>query len=98
MHAEELGDPIPEKPVIFNKFGSIAHRVQPDKPLDLSDILPTDKGPVHYEAEICLQLGVRPALIAASGSKGALASCLIFAEEVTSTERVSRKGPACRDI
>lgn len=55
---EELGDAIPDKPVIFNKFGSIAHRIQPDKVLDLSDILPTDKGPVHYEAEICLQLGV----------------------------------------
>lgn len=55
---EELGDPVPEKPVIFNKFGSIAHKLQPDKALDLSDVLPFDRGPVHYEAEICLQLGV----------------------------------------
>ena len=60
LFVEELGDAIPEKPVIFNKFGSIAHRIQPDKVLDLSDILPTDKGPVHFEAEICLQLGVHP--------------------------------------
>lgn len=60
MYVVELGDPVPAKPVIFSKFGSLAHRIQPGKVLDLSDILPTDKGPVHYEAEICLQLGVMP--------------------------------------
>lgn len=69
LFVEELGDAIPEKPVIFNKFGSIAHRIQPDKVLDLSDILPTDKGPVHYEAEICLQLGVYPCPIQKTLSK-----------------------------
>lgn len=57
--AEELGEPQPANPVIFNKFGSIAQKVQAGKILDVSDILPKDKGPVHFEAEICIQLGVR---------------------------------------
>ena len=62
--AEELGDAIPEMPVIFNKFGSITYRGSPDKPLSLADVLPKDKGKVHYEAEICIQLGVQLLLFA----------------------------------
>ena len=56
---EELGDAVPDKPVIFNKFGSVTHRAPGGgKVLDVSHILPKDRGPIHYEAEICLQLGV----------------------------------------
>lgn len=58
MCAEELGDAVPEMPVIFNKFGSVTYKGSPEKPLNLGEILPKDKGDVHYEAEICIQLGV----------------------------------------
>lgn len=56
---EELGDAVPEKPVIFTKFSGIMEKGKEGEVLDVSSILPTDKGAVHYEAEICLQLGVR---------------------------------------
>jgi len=65
-HAKELGEPQPANPVIFNKFGSIAQKVQAGKILDVSDILPKDKGPVHFEAEICIQLGVAGSIAAVS--------------------------------
>lgn len=42
---------MPERPVIFNKFGSVARKAQIEKVLDVSKLLPADKGAVHYEAE-----------------------------------------------
>jgi 2-keto-4-pentenoate hydratase/2-oxohepta-3-ene-1,7-dioic acid hydratase in catechol pathway len=53
-HARELGDAIPEKPVIFIKPPSILRVATPDEALELR--LPAGAGAVHHEAEIVLRL------------------------------------------
>jgi 2-keto-4-pentenoate hydratase/2-oxohepta-3-ene-1,7-dioic acid hydratase in catechol pathway len=54
-HAKELGDAVPEKPVFFMKPASIARTVGAlTEEVRLS--LPTDRGAIHYECEIILQL------------------------------------------
>jgi 2-keto-4-pentenoate hydratase/2-oxohepta-3-ene-1,7-dioic acid hydratase in catechol pathway len=54
-HAKELGDKVPEKPVIFLKPPSIL-RVATENGEKLSLTLPKDQGDVHHECEIVLRL------------------------------------------
>lgn len=54
-HAKELGDKVPPKPVLFIKPPSCA--VVADNQKDtVKAILPSDRGVVHYEAELLLRL------------------------------------------
>jgi 2-keto-4-pentenoate hydratase/2-oxohepta-3-ene-1,7-dioic acid hydratase in catechol pathway len=55
-HAKELGDAVPEKPVLFLKPPSSAVHVvnRTDK---VEVILPKGRGAVHFETEIVLRLG-----------------------------------------
>ena len=54
-HAKELGDAVPEKPVLFLKPPSVLRQVDAwDSRISLS--LPKDRGAVHYECEIVLVL------------------------------------------
>lgn len=50
-HAKELGNPVPTEPLLFIKPGSCV------VPLEDSFNIPTDRGSVHYEAEIVVLLG-----------------------------------------
>lgn len=50
-HARELGNPVPTEPLLFMKPGSSV------VPLEDSFTIPTDRGSVHYEAEIVVLLG-----------------------------------------
>ncbi|MBD8495477.1 fumarylacetoacetate hydrolase family protein [Pseudomonas syringae] len=50
-HAKELGNPVPTEPLLFMKPGSCV------VPLEDSFSIPTDRGSVHYEAEIVVLLG-----------------------------------------
>ncbi len=50
-HAEELGNPIPDKPVLFIKPGSCAVSAAGDVALR------TDLGVIHYEAELAVLIG-----------------------------------------
>ncbi|MEG5264224.1 fumarylacetoacetate hydrolase family protein [Pseudomonas sp. JDS28PS106] len=50
-HAKELGNPVPTEPLIFMKPGSCV------VPLEDSFSIPTDRGSVHYEAEIVVLIG-----------------------------------------
>ena len=68
-HAHEMGGDVPEKPVLFNKPASVALQAKPNKVLNVSEVLPKDRGTVHYETEICLQLGVRSELTRQSLSR-----------------------------
>ncbi|KAK9823781.1 hypothetical protein WJX72_005448 [[Myrmecia] bisecta] len=54
-HATELGDAPVEKPVIFNKPGSVAV-VVPSQGDTIAVALPADRGVVHHEIEIVLRL------------------------------------------
>ena len=56
---EELGDAVPQKPVIFNKPASVALRASGEKVLDVAGVLPYNRGTIHYEAEIVIRMGVR---------------------------------------
>jgi 2-keto-4-pentenoate hydratase/2-oxohepta-3-ene-1,7-dioic acid hydratase in catechol pathway len=54
-HAQELGDAVPEKPVLFLKPPSVLSQPpHPGTPLEIP--LPRGKGEVHYETEIVLRL------------------------------------------
>lgn len=53
-HAKELGDAIPSKPVIFMKPPSVLRQARAGESLDL--VIPTDRGSVHHECEVALQL------------------------------------------
>lgn len=54
-HARELGDAVPEKPVLFLKPPSILRvATSPDDVLELC--IPRDAGTVHHEVEIVLRL------------------------------------------
>lgn len=50
-HAKELNNPVPTEPLLFIKPGSCV------VPLDGGFKIPTDRGSVHYEAEIAVLLG-----------------------------------------
>ncbi|WNW12935.1 fumarylacetoacetate hydrolase family protein [Pseudomonas sp. DTU_2021_1001937_2_SI_NGA_ILE_001] len=50
-HAKELGNPVPTEPLLFIKPGSCV------VPLEDGFSIPTDRGSVHYEAEIVVLLG-----------------------------------------
>lgn len=50
-HAKELGNPVPTEPLLFMKPGSSVVA------LDESFAIPSDRGSVHYEAEIVVLLG-----------------------------------------
>ena len=50
-HAKELNNPVPTEPLLFIKPGSCAAA------LDESFRIPTDRGAVHYEAEIAVLIG-----------------------------------------
>ena len=50
-HAKELGNPVPTEPLIFMKPGSCV------VPLEGGFSIPTDRGAVHYEAEIVVLIG-----------------------------------------
>ena len=50
-HAKELDNPIPSEPLLFIKPGSCV------VPLDSSFTIPTERGSVHYEAEISVLIG-----------------------------------------
>ena len=50
-HAKELNNPIPSEPLLFIKPGSCV------VPLEGGFTIPTDRGLVHYEAEIAVLLG-----------------------------------------
>ena len=55
-HARELGDAIPEKPVIFLKPPSVLQQCPHwDETINVS--FPQDRGEVHHEIEIVLQVG-----------------------------------------
>jgi 2-keto-4-pentenoate hydratase/2-oxohepta-3-ene-1,7-dioic acid hydratase in catechol pathway len=53
-HAKELGDKIPEKPVIFLKPSSILRAAIQHEELELS--IPQNSGTLHFETEIVLRL------------------------------------------
>jgi 2-keto-4-pentenoate hydratase/2-oxohepta-3-ene-1,7-dioic acid hydratase in catechol pathway len=53
-HAIELGDKIPEKPVIFLKPNSILRAAIQNEEIELS--IPENKGSLHFETEIVLRL------------------------------------------
>lgn len=53
-HAKELGDAVPEKPVLFLKPPSVLRIAQNGEMLSLH--LPQDRGSVHHECEIVLQI------------------------------------------
>lgn len=53
-HAKELGDAIPSRPVIFMKPPSVLRQARAGESLDL--VIPTDRGSVHHECEVALQL------------------------------------------
>ena len=56
-HAQELGDAVPEKPVIFFKPPSCV--VQADvEGQTLEVLLPADRGSVHHECEIVCRIGL----------------------------------------
>ncbi|WPP00157.1 fumarylacetoacetate hydrolase family protein [Pseudomonas sp. HR96] len=50
-HAKELNNPVPTEPLLFIKPGSCV------VPLEGGFKIPTDRGSVHYEAEIAVLLG-----------------------------------------
>jgi len=50
-HAKELDNPIPSEPLLFIKPGSCV------EPLEGGFKIPTERGAVHYEAEIAVLLG-----------------------------------------
>lgn len=52
LHAEELGNAVPEEPMIFMKP---SHAVVPLNGEALE--LPADKGEVHYETELVIRIG-----------------------------------------
>lgn len=55
-HAKELGDLVPEKPVIFLKPPSVLRKAdESSKPIELS--LPLGRGEVHHECEIVVRIG-----------------------------------------
>ena len=53
-HAKELGDLVPEKPVIFIKPPSVLKQAFPNELLEVS--LPGARGQVHHECEIVLKI------------------------------------------
>lgn len=53
-HAKELGDKIPEKPVLFLKPSSILRAAVEHEELELA--IPQNSGTLHFEAEIVLRL------------------------------------------
>lgn len=55
-HAKELGDAVPEKPVLFIKPPSVL-RVAAKNGERLSVTFPANRGAVHHECEIVLRLG-----------------------------------------
>ena len=55
-HALELGDAVPEKPVLFLKPPSVAFRVH-ERGGTVRVPLPTGRGIVHHECEIVVRLG-----------------------------------------
>lgn len=72
-HAKELGDAVPAKPVLFLKPPSILRQVSSETSLDL--FLPVDRGAVHHECEIVIQLkqgGFRMTEAEASKAMGAV--------------------------
>jgi 2-keto-4-pentenoate hydratase/2-oxohepta-3-ene-1,7-dioic acid hydratase in catechol pathway len=59
-HAKELGDAVPEKPVLFMKPPSACvslERASANEPQDV--VIPWDRGEIHHEAEIVLRLDSR---------------------------------------
>lgn len=50
-HAKELNNPVPSEPLLFIKPGSCT------VPLENGFSIPTDRGTVHYEAEIAVLIG-----------------------------------------
>jgi 2-keto-4-pentenoate hydratase/2-oxohepta-3-ene-1,7-dioic acid hydratase in catechol pathway len=63
-HAKEMGDAIPEKPVLFLKPPSVLRVAVSGTPLALK--LPPGAGSVHHECEIVLRLGRDGAIAALS--------------------------------
>lgn len=53
-HAKELGDAIPAKPVLFLKPPSVLKQARNGEALQLT--IPTDRGSVHHECELVIQL------------------------------------------
>ncbi|MES2615272.1 MAG: fumarylacetoacetate hydrolase family protein [Bdellovibrionota bacterium] len=53
-HAMELGDKVPEKPVLFLKPSSILRAAVQNEELELC--IPQHSGPLHFETEIVLRL------------------------------------------
>lgn len=54
-HAKELGDAVPEKPVIFIKPPSVLLFAESNKDT-VRAVLPQDQGEVHHECEIVIKL------------------------------------------
>ncbi|EIK63357.1 fumarylacetoacetate hydrolase family protein [Pseudomonas lactis] len=50
-HAKELDNPVPTEPLLFIKPGSCV------VPLEVGFAIPTERGSVHYEAEIAVLIG-----------------------------------------
>ena len=70
-HVKELGEPVPEKPVLFLKPPSVLHQALSNAPLKLE--LPVGAGMVHHECEIVLRLnrsGYRLSLAEAQSAIG----------------------------
>jgi 2-keto-4-pentenoate hydratase/2-oxohepta-3-ene-1,7-dioic acid hydratase in catechol pathway len=55
-HAKEMGDPIPDKPVIFIKPSSVLTTISNDGPQNNIIRLPIGLGEIHYETEIVIQV------------------------------------------
>lgn len=73
-HAKELGDAVPEKPVIFIKPPSILLQAEANRET-LQALLPKDSGEVHHECEIVVKLkhgGHKMSAIDASRSIGSV--------------------------
>jgi 2-keto-4-pentenoate hydratase/2-oxohepta-3-ene-1,7-dioic acid hydratase in catechol pathway len=70
-HAKELGDAVPEKPVLFLKPPSILE--QAEKPGQILQVaLPQDRGSVHHECEIVVRLKTGGSKMSLSDAQSAI--------------------------
>lgn len=72
-HAKELGDVVPAKPVLFLKPPSVMRQARQGESLDL--VTPVDRGSVHHECELVIQLkngGFRMSPLEAESAIGAV--------------------------
>jgi 2-keto-4-pentenoate hydratase/2-oxohepta-3-ene-1,7-dioic acid hydratase in catechol pathway len=89
-HAQELGDAIPEKPVIFLKPPSIL-KIAKQWGEILSLTLPQDNGEIHYETEIVLQIQQGGFHLSLSDAKASIAAVTLGLDMTLRTLQTSLK-------